>query len=88
MTDLETIRRLQQALDNLSEWRHGIDIARSAEAERMAHIDKTLKDLQAELHAWRTESNAAIKKGFWLVVGIIGAVVIRWVLQGNLAGAL
>lgn len=54
----------------------------------MSHIDETLKAMQGDLKGLREESNGNMKKVFWLVGALIIGLLFRWIVQGNLAGAL
>lgn len=64
MTDSETMKRLARSVDNLEIWKGEINVARAAEAERMARIDETLKSI---LGAFR-----------WLISIVAGAALVAF----------
>lgn len=72
MTDLETMKRLVRSVENLEAWKGEINVARAAEAERMARIDETLKSI---LGAFR-----------WLLSIVAGAALVaftQFILNGG-----
>jgi len=64
MTDSETIKRLARSIESLEVWKGEINVARAAEAERMARIDETLKSI---LGAFR-----------WLISIVGGAALVAF----------
>lgn len=64
MTDADTIKRLTRMVENLEAWKGEINVARAAEAERMARIDETLKSI---LSAFR-----------WLISIVAGAALVAF----------
>ena len=73
MTDLDTIKRLSRTVENLEIWKGEINVARAAEAERMARIDDTLKGILGAIR--------------WLISIIAGGMLVgltNFLLNGGL----
>jgi hypothetical protein len=74
MNENHELNRLAEKVDRLSDWQASINVERSAEKVRMAHIDKSLEKI-----------NIGINRLLWVTVAAVLGSFVTWVMNGGLA---